>query len=218
MSQLQSPHHVVNFSTPWEVTRVSIGYLSIWVSIRQFTGYSLEYYPKPLCCSAQSCLTLCDPEYCSPPGSSGLGIFRTRILEWVAISSSFLTQGSNPPLFHLLHWQASSLPLAPPWEGDCASVSSVHSLSHFWIFATPCTAARQASLSITNSRSPPKLMSFESVMPSKPSHPLSSPSLPAFNLSQHQGLFQWVSCLHQVAKVLELQHLSSQWILMIDLH
>ena len=37
------------------------------------------------------------------------------------------------------------------------------------------------------------------------SHPLSSPS-PAFNLSQHQGLFQWVSCLHQVAKVLELQH------------
>ena len=42
----------------------------------------------------------------------------------------------------------------------------------------------------------------------QPSHPLSSPSPPAFNLSQHQGLFQWVSYLHQVAKVLEfhLQH------------
>ena len=39
----------------------------------------------------------------------------------------------------------------------------------------------------------------------QPSHPLSSPSLPAFNLSQHQGLLQWVSSLHQVAKVLELQ-------------
>ena len=38
----------------------------------------------------------------------------------------------------------------------------------------------------------------------QPSHPLSSPS-PAFNLSQHQGLFQWVSASHQVAKVLELQ-------------
>ena len=38
----------------------------------------------------------------------------------------------------------------------------------------------------------------------QPSHPLSSPS-PAFNLSQHQGLFQWVSSLHQVGKVLELQ-------------
>ena len=39
----------------------------------------------------------------------------------------------------------------------------------------------------------------------QPSHPLSSPSLPAFNLSQHQGLFQLVSSSHQVAKVLEFQ-------------
>ena len=39
----------------------------------------------------------------------------------------------------------------------------------------------------------------------QPSHPLPSPSPPALNLSQHQGLFQRVSCLHQVAKVLELQ-------------
>ena len=37
----------------------------------------------------------------------------------------------------------------------------------------------------------------------QPSHPLSSPSPPAFNLSQNQGLFQWVSSSHQVAKVLE---------------
>ena len=39
----------------------------------------------------------------------------------------------------------------------------------------------------------------------QPSHPLSSPSPPTFNLSQHQGLFQGVSYLHQVAKVLEFQ-------------
>ena len=39
----------------------------------------------------------------------------------------------------------------------------------------------------------------------QPSHPLSSPSPPAFNLSQHQGLFQWVSSLHQVTKTLEFQ-------------
>jgi len=47
----------------------------------------------------------------------------------------------------------------------------------------------------------------------QPSHPLSSPSPPAFNLCQHQGLFKWVSSLHQVAKVLEfqLQHQSFQW-------
>ena len=47
----------------------------------------------------------------------------------------------------------------------------------------------------------------------QPSHPLSSPSPPALNLSQHQGLFKWVSSSHQVAKVLEfqLQHQSFQW-------
>ena len=39
----------------------------------------------------------------------------------------------------------------------------------------------------------------------QPSHPLSSPSPPAFNLSEHLGLFQLVSSLHQVAKVLEFQ-------------
>ena len=39
-------------------------------------------------------------------------------------------------------------------------------------------------------------------MPSNPSHPLSSPSPSALSLSQHQGLFQWVGSLHQVAKVL----------------
>ena len=46
----------------------------------------------------------------------------------------------------------------------------------------------------------------------QPSHPLSSPSPPALNLSQHQGLFKWVSSLDQVAKLLEfqLQHQSFQ--------
>ena len=53
----------------------------------------------------------------------------------------------------------------------------------------------------------------------QPSHPLSSPSLPALNLSQHQGLFKWVSSSHQVAKVLEfqLQHQSCQWTPRTDL-
>ena len=51
----------------------------------------------------------------------------------------------------------------------------------------------------------------------QPSHPLSSPSSPAFNLSQPQGLFQWVSSSCQVAKVLAfpIQHLSFQRILRI---
>ena len=73
-------------------------------------------------------------------------------------------------------------------------------------------ARPQASLSITNSWSLLRLMSIESMMPStqthvhwvgdaiQPSHPLSSLSPPALNLSQHQGLFKWVSSSHQVAK------------------
>ena len=83
--------------------------------------------------------------------------------------------------------------------------SLVQSLSCVRLFATPWTAARQASLSIS------PLLEFTQTHvhwvgdAMKPSHPLSSPSPPAFNLSQHQGLFKWVSSSHQVAKVLEFQ-------------
>ena len=97
------------------------------------------------------------------------------------------------------------------------SVSSVQSLSRVQLFATPWTAACQASLSITSSQNLLKLMPIELVMPSNHLI-LSSPSPPVFNLSQHQGLFQWVSSLHQVAKVLEfqLQYQSFQWIFRIS--
>ena len=52
----------------------------------------------------------------------------------------------------------------------------------------------------------------------QPSHSLSSPSPPTFNLSQHQGLFQWVSSSNLVVKALEpqLEHQSFQWIFRID--
>ena len=52
----------------------------------------------------------------------------------------------------------------------------------------------------------------------QPSHPLLSPSSLTFNLSQHQGLFKWVSSKHQVAKILEFQfqHQSFQWIFRTD--
>ena len=89
----------------------------------------------------------------------------------------------------------------------------VKSLSHVRNSATPWAAARQASLSSTISWS--VLTHVHRVGDAtQPSHPLSSPSPPALDLSQHQGLFQWVSSSHQVAKVLEfqLQHQSFQWI------
>ena len=48
-----------------------------------------------------------------------------------------------------------------------------------------------------------------------PSHPLLPPP-PALNLSQHRGLFQWVGCSHQMAKVLVLQHQFSQWLFRVN--
>ena len=52
----------------------------------------------------------------------------------------------------------------------------------------------------------------------QPACPLTFPSPPTFNLSQHQGLFQWVNSSHQVAKILEFQpqHQSFQWIFKTD--
>ena len=77
------------------------------------------------------------------------------------------------------------------------ALSVVQLLSPVQIFVTPQTAAYQASLPFTVSQSLLKFMSTESVMPSQPLLP---PFSPAFNLSQDQGLFQWVSSLHQSAK------------------
>ena len=70
----------------------------------------------------------------------------------------FLTQGSNPGLLHL---QADSG--KTPYKPSVQFSSVAQSVR---LFATPWTAARQASLSITNSQSLLKLMSIESVMPS----------------------------------------------------
>ena len=92
-----------------------------------------------------------------------------------------------------------------------AQFSSVQ-FSRVQILANPWTSARQASLSIINSIIIQTHVHWvcDAI---QPFHPLSSPSLPAFNLSQHQGLFIWVSSSHQVAKILEfqLQHQSFQW-------
>ena len=71
-------------------------------------------------------------------------------------------------------------------------ISSVQLLSRVRLFVTPWSAAHQASLPITNSWSiQTHVHRVDDAI--QPSHPLSSPSPPAFNLSQHQGLFKWVS-------------------------
>ena len=92
----------------------------------------------------------------SPGKNTGMGSH--ALLQWI-----FSTQSLNLSLLHFLHWQVGSLPLAPP--GKSYVVALVQSLSRVWLFATPWTAAHQASLSFTVSQSLLKLISIE-LMPS----------------------------------------------------
>ena len=83
-------------------------------------------------------------------------------------------------------------------------ISSARSLSRVQLFATPWTVARQASLSITNSRSLFKLMLLSRWCHSTISCSV-VPFSSSFNLSQHQNLLQWVSSSHQGEKILQFQ-------------
>ena len=105
---------------------------------------------------AQSCVTLCNLMDCSLTGSFVHGILQARILEWVAIPFSRLSfQPRNQT------WISCIAGSEPPVQ-----FSSVPSLSRVRLFATPWIAARQVTLSITNSWSSLRLTSIESVMPS----------------------------------------------------
>ena len=107
---------------------------------------------------------LLDPHDCSPQGSSADGILQARILEWAAM----------PPPGDLPNPGIEPASLMSPAFG-----SSVQSLRLFRLFATPRTAARQASLPIINSwRCQAHVHHVGDAI--QPSHPLSSPSSPAF--------------------------------------
>ena len=106
-----------------------------------------------------------------------------------------------------------SFKLGCQWLFWALSVQSVQSLSRVRLFVTPMDCSTPG-LPVHH-----QLPEFTQTHVHwvgdaiQPSHPLLSPSPPTFNLSQHQGLFKWVSPSHQVAKVLEfqLQHQSFQW-------
>ena len=83
---------------------------------------------------AQLCLTLCNPMHCSPPGSSGYGIFQARILGcYFHLQSIFPTQVLK---LHLLHWQANSLPLNHQETGLVSS--NLASDSFTWTVEVKC--------------------------------------------------------------------------------
>ena len=109
--------------------------------------------------SLQSCPTLCNPIDGSLPGSPVPGMLQARILEWVAISFSSAWK-----------WKVRVKSLSCVWLLDPTpkvfTSLSVQLLSRVQLFVTPWTAARQASLSVTNSQSMLQLMSIKSLMPS----------------------------------------------------
>ena len=105
-----------------------------------------------MCCT-QSCLALCNPMDCGPPGSSVHGTFQARILEWVAISYS---RGSSQPRdrTHLLHRQVDSLPLShlgSPTYQTLNSLSLTHSLLSLSL--THTQTIKQIVRSLTTSKS-----------------------------------------------------------------
>ena len=127
------------------------------------------------------------------------------------------TQGSNPCLLHLLHWQADSLPLHHPGS----SIFTVQFSSVAQSCQTLCDPMDCGTPRFLVYHQFPEFIQTQSHWVGdaiQPSHPLSSPSPSTLNLSQHQGLFQGFSYSHQVATVLEfqLQHQSFQWIFRTD--
>ena len=93
----------------------------------------------------------------------------------------------------------------------CFQFSSVQSLNCVW-FCYPMDCSMPVHHQLLELTQTHVLWVGDAI---QPSYPLSSPSPPTFNLSQHQGLFQWV--LHWVAKVLKFQLQSFQWIFRTDL-
>ena len=127
---------------------------------------------------------------CNPPGSSVHGDSpgkNARVGCHALLQGIFLTQGLNPGLLHHLNWQADSLPL-----GSVAQLSPT--LCNPMDCSTPGFLVLHQLPELTQTHVHRVGDAIQS------SHPLSSHSHPAFNLSQHQGLFQGVSSLHQVAK------------------
>ena len=154
-----------------------------------------------------------------PTDSSVHGILQARILEWVAISSRVTswprdrTQVSCIGRQILYHWAIREAPIYVHTSVQFSSVTQS--------CPTLCDPMNHSTPGPVHHQLPETTQTHVHWVGDaiQPSYPLSSPSPPALNLSQHQGLFQWVSSLHQMAKVLEfeLQHQSFQWIPRTDL-
>ena len=159
---------------------------------------------------------LCDPLDYRPPGSSVHEILPSKNTEVgfdFLLQGVFLTQRSNPHLYVSYIGRVGPWPLVPPSYQFSSVTQSCLTLCDPMDCSMPGLPVHQQLPEFTQTH----IHWVGGAI--QPAHPLSSPSPPpAPNLSQHQGLFQWVSSSHQVAKVLEfqLQHQSFQWIFRTD--
>ena len=168
--------------------------------------------PSSCCLITKLCLTLCDPVYCSTSGFTVLHYlleFAKTQFHW----GSDAIQPSHPllPFFLLpsIFSATSSFPVG-------LLFASVQSLGCIWLFATPWTATRQASLSSTNSQSLLKLMPIESwCHPSISSSVIPFSCLRSFPASGSFLMSQFFASDSQ--RLLVLQHQSFQWIFRTDL-
>ena len=146
------------------------------------------------------------------------------------LQGTFLAHRSNLRLLHLLHWQIDSLspvPARKPGATREAPVldlqfSSVQFSSVAQSCPTLCDPMNRSTPGLPVHHQLPEFTQTRAHQVSdaiQSSHPLSSPSPPAPDPSQHQGLFQWVNASDEVDKVLkfQLQHQSFQWTPRTDL-
>ena len=161
------------------------------------------FIPVCVCLVSQACPILWDPMQCSPPVSSVHGNSPGKNSEQDTMPS--FRGSSQPRDWTRVSYTADRSREAPPLNMEhfmnlCVIISSSVQFSRSVTSdSLRPHGLKHIRLPITNSWSLFKCMSIESLTLS---HPLSSPSPPRFNLSQHQSLFQWVSSSHQVAKVL----------------
>ena len=133
---------------------------------------------------------------------------------WVQLFATLWTVACQVPLSQtrILEWVAM-----PSSKGSSYSVqfSSVQSLSSVWNTVDCSTAGHPVHHQLPEFTQTHVRWVSDAI---QPSHSLLSPSSPAFNLSQYQGLFKWVSSSYQVAEILEfqLQQQSFQWIFRTD--
>ena len=200
------------------------------LSTREVTFNMFLWWVAAAAKSLQSCLTLCDPIDGSPPGSPVPGILQARTLEWVP-SPSPMHESKKWNWSRSVVYNAQRLHgpqptrLFCPWDfpDKSTGVGGQCPLHLWWVQFSSVIQSCPTLCDPMNHRTPGlpvyhQLPEFTQTHVHRDgnaiqaSHPLSSPSPPVPNPSEHQGLFQWVKSSHEIAKVLDfqLQHQSFQ--------